>query len=262
MGEAYALWYHMRRVAQLYELFERCPGAFKPLEWADRTWRMLDVGAGTGAGAMAVAQWLRDDMEARFPGTLERASVTCLEPARPMLETGDRIAAVLAERFPRGVKQDWRMGALEEEHDLDDPYDVILFSTTFDYVEAVREDELLDEVLRFVDRHLAPGGSVLALAPNAGYDGVNAGPKIRFARRIFAALGENGFREYRKEDPAEPPAAVQALIQRERCRLYDEAASLSPPVQLYPRHPESFSEASQPQYRRDAFSYGRWLPRR
>ncbi len=49
MGEAYALWYHMRRAANAYDALRSFADCLKPAFW-QKTWRVLDTGSGTRGG--------------------------------------------------------------------------------------------------------------------------------------------------------------------------------------------------------------------
>jgi SAM-dependent methyltransferase len=259
MGEAYALWYHMRRVSQLYNVFDKYSTAFRPLEW-DRPWRMLDVGAGTGAGGMALARWILDRKEQDFPGALRRASVTCLEPALPMLVSGQRIAQLAVDHELPAVLTDWRHGGVGNDAVLgDDTFDVILFSTTFDYFDEADKATEQDRVVDFVRARLAPRGSILFLVPNAGYkDGVS-GPKIRFVTELLRKLEPEGFTQYGVRPEPGAHLGLQEEILRVRCDFFDEAFTINPLIALDRARTDELPDKEQPRYTTDTFSYGCWM---
>ena len=262
MGEAYALWYHMRRVSQLYCAFEKFETAFRPLQWESREWRMLDVGAGTGAGAMALTRWVLDHMEPDFPGALDRAGITCLEPALPMLATGERITRIAAERIPPIVTTDWIMGGIGDSAVLEqDRFDMILFSTTFDYFDEAEFEDEQHRILDFINDHLRPGGAVLFLVPRRGYkDGVE-GPKVRFVKDLLKLLGEDGFRKYGNRPGPDSYVGTQEIVLQLRCDLFEEARRIDPLIALDRARGDDLPPKEQPNYFEDTYSYGCWKPR-
>lgn len=76
---AYAAWYHGERVNQFIQVLEHCP----ELANRDREWNVIDLGAGTGAVAWAIAA-----RELMKPGSSRRRypiRLSLVESSRPML---------------------------------------------------------------------------------------------------------------------------------------------------------------------------------
>lgn len=249
VGEAYALWYHMRRVSQIYEALEKFPQVATPLEkgWAD-TWSVLDIGAGTGAGAMGLSAWISQALPA---GCLQRITVDCLEPSRQMISAGENIVAQMQQSgLPIGQTR-WLQGGIGGAADYaPDRYHLILCSTTFDYLEENDWDRSIGEIVGFLHQCLRPGGCVVFLAPNRGYDASQnqQGPKVRFVEQLIA---EAGLKQYRRDD-ASSHKGVQKQIVAMRMRLSQDACQTGAGCGL---------GYGVPDYTTDTFSYGVYWPK-
>lgn len=248
MGEAYALWYHMRRVSQIYEALEKFPRVATPLTWDNRPpWRVLDVGAGTGAGAMAVSRWVSD---VHGSAAVDRTMVDCLEPAAPMVSMGNKILTQMADAGLPVANTRWLNAGLGDDADFAGAgYHLVLFSTTFDYLEDGTWEGEIPKIVDFLDRCLIAGGSVIFLAPNRGFDGVQQGPKVRFVEEL---ISKAGLEEYKKRVNFQPYKGTQTQILGMRKRLNQDARQSGPNGGLGDGNPD---------YTTDTFSYGVYRPR-
>ncbi|HEY7768120.1 MAG TPA: hypothetical protein VIB55_08060 [Longimicrobium sp.] len=247
MGEAYALWYHMRRVSQMYEALEKFPQVATPLEkgWAD-PWRVLDVGAGTGAGAMGLSAWTS---QAFPPGFVQRITVDCLEPSRHMISAGENIMAQMHQSGLPIAQTRWLQGGIGAAADYaTDGYHLILCSTTFDYLEERDWDGKIGEIMDFFNERLRPGGCVVFLAPNRGFDEGQQGPKVRFVEELISAAG---LKSYNWSDVASYKG-VQTEVLEMRTRLTRDAIQAGAGFGL---------GNGVPDYSTDTFSYGCYQPR-
>lgn len=249
MGEAYALWYHMRRVSQIYEALEKFPQVAAPLKkgWAD-PWRVLDIGAGTGAGVMAMSHWANDLDGADAVG---RTVVDCLEPAAPMRTLGSAVVTQMAETGEPVVEARWLNAGLDDDADFDAAgYHLILCSTTFDYLEEGTWDRDIREIVSFLHARLKPGGCVVFLAPNRGYDAKSKkqGPKVRFVKKL---ISEASFKAYVKRDVV-AHTGPQTQIEAMRTQLCQDARQTGAGFGLGNGVPE---------YTTDTFSYGVYWPK-
>lgn len=247
MGEAYALWYHMRRVSQMYEVLEKFPQIATSLErgWAS-PWRVLDVGAGTGAGMMGLSAWVSQTLP---PDALHRVSFDCLEPSRQMISAGENIIGKMQKVGITIAQTRWLQGGIGAtgDHALD-KYDLMLCSTTFDYLEDSAWDPNIDEIKRFLASHLKPGGCVVFLVPNRGFANGQQGPKVRFVERLISAAGLKSY----KWNDVSPHNGVQKQIVAMRMRLSQNACQTKAGCGL---------GYGVPDYTTDTFSYGVFWPR-
>ncbi|HEX8316839.1 hypothetical protein [Longimicrobium sp.] len=248
MGEAYALWYHMRRVSQIYEALEKFPQVATALEkgWAD-PWRVLDIGAGTGAGAMALSSWISHAHPSDAP---QRTAIDCLEPSGQMISTGEKIVEQKQKSGLPLAQTRWLQGGIGAEADYaPDKYHLILCSTTFDYLEEDDWSRKVGEVTTFFNGRLKPGGCAIFLAPNRGFDGVQQGPKVRFVEEL---ISKAGLVEYRRKVDIQPHKGTQTQILGIRKRLNQDARRACPDGGLGDGIPD---------YTTDTFSSGVYRPR-
>jgi SAM-dependent methyltransferase len=256
MGEAYALWYHMRRVANLYQIlsgFEEDLVRSSP----SGQWRILDVGSGTGAGSMAFAVWM---FTRGFSlGRHVQTRVLCVEPENPMLEMADFILRRTAERtrceLPLlRMRKDERTLNAAARLPAVEVFEVVLFSTTFDYLDdpAQRESEIAS--VRTVLDRVIEDGLAFFLVPR-----VEA--KRTLMAEIAAALVSSGGwkRMSRATDvPRTWPddGDVQTVIRDARTHFHREGERLGlrPPV-----FPPLREDALGPTYRNDVEA---WVFRR
>lgn len=185
MGEAYALWYHMLRVENIYMALARAYGDDLP---SGRV-RMLDLGSGTGAGAMALGHLVGQRSWAEGEGTV--VSVSCVEGAAPMRGMANRILRHF--RNTLGVSEqlfDWNheIARIQEAAKLPSArkFDLILFSYTFWVMSGTMADAFRTLSVR-IAHHLAPGGLVCFLTP------WKPPQKRKFIDGICEQLGERGF---------------------------------------------------------------------
>jgi SAM-dependent methyltransferase len=221
MGEAYALRYHLPHAdnaAVLMDEFSflaRATGAgyFRRLgyllgQWlpirrlhrADRRVRMLDIGAGTGAGAMAL--WF-DAHAFRVSYGVTDLQVTAVgvEPAKPMRAMADDILGVLQERLADAEGLDaetaravyaWEYAPADNLQELyrlpvERNFDLILFSYTFGPEHIKNSEHTLADV-RGIAGRLHCGGSLLFLTPKRPVE------KIKLMERIAQTLRDAGMR--------------------------------------------------------------------
>ncbi|HEX2079705.1 MAG TPA: class I SAM-dependent methyltransferase [Longimicrobium sp.] len=170
IGEAYALWYHMRRVASVYQALETLREDLKRALWDDREWRVLDVGSGTCAAAMAIMRWLADNEEGA--DLVSTCSVLAIEPSHSMRRIGDGIVARFGTAIGREFdRYDVLPHTLQEAPiDGERKFDLIIFSTTFDFLTGRAREEMMKSVVRLVEQHLAVWGTVLFIVPVGGPD--------------------------------------------------------------------------------------------
>jgi SAM-dependent methyltransferase len=187
VGVAYALWYHMLRTENIYLALEAaCRERALP-----RAVRMLDVGSGTGAGAMAMAYLLRAE------GRPLNASVSCVERYDEMRAMADRILG--GTRAALGIGEErfrWNHAVrdLLEASELpeSDTFEVVLFSHTF-WVQAPDVAERTRARTFAIARHLAPNGLLCFLTPR------KPPQKTKFIDSICEQLAERGFQRLEVE---------------------------------------------------------------
>lgn len=248
IGEAYALWYHMRRVANVFEAFS-CFEEDLLRSSPSGQWRVIDIGAGTGAGSMALAAWMcfRGFSTARSVQT----RVVAIEREGAMLEAADfilrRVARALGTelpllRFPKGVRR------LADAVHLPayEVYEVALFSTTFDHLPpGAQRNEAIGAILAVLDR-LLPHGLAFFLVPETE-------SKLSFFRELQEALrSRGGWTRLRKTEPASPPVpaagTVQQVIADARSFFHHEGARLGLSSAIFPPQRE---REHPPVYRND-----------
>jgi hypothetical protein len=127
-------------------------------------------------------------------------------------------------------------------------YHLVLFSTTFDYMGEETWNDEIPRIVEFLNRRLSPGGSVIFLAPNRGFDGVQQGPKVRFVTRLISAAD---LKAYGKGDVI-PHTGVQTQILGLRQRLNQDSRRFGASLGLGDGVPD---------YTTDTFCYGHYRPR-
>lgn len=256
MGEAYALWYHMRRVANLYQIlsgFEEDLVRSSP----SGQWRILDVGSGTGAGSMAFAVWMYT--RGFSLGRNVQTRVLCIEPEDSMLEMADFILRRTAERtrcvLPlMRMRRDERTLTAAARLPGIEVFEVVLFSTTFDYMDdpAQRQAEIAG-VRTVLDRVL-PDGLAFFLVPR-----VEA--KRTLMGEIAADLVSSGAWKRLSRAPDVPrtwpdDGDMQQVVARTRSFLHGEGARLGLGDAVFAPRRE---DALPPTYRHDVEA---WVFRR
>jgi SAM-dependent methyltransferase len=223
-GEAYALRHHLSRadnavvVLREFDPLVRAIRAglvrrlayllFKSvgLRWphrADRCVRMLDIGSGTGSGAMAL--WF-DAHTFRVSYGLTNLHVTAagVEPATPMRAMADAILDALRERLAEAEQLDADTAratyaceyaparSLEELVHVPAPreFDIILFCYTFGPEHVLDPGPTLQHV-RQIARRLCAGGRLLFLTPERPAE------KLEFMNRIAHELRSAGMRHWK-----------------------------------------------------------------
>ena len=234
IGEAYALWYHMRRVANVFEAFSWFEEDLLRLSPSGQ-WRVIDIGAGTGAGSMALAAW----MHSRSFSTARKAQtrVVTIEREGAMLEAADfilrRVARTLGNELPLlGLPKNVRRLSDVVHLPAYEVYEVALFSTTFDHLTAgALRDEAIGGILAVLER-LLPDGLAFFLVPETE-------TKLSFFREVQESLRERGgWTRLRKDMPAglqvPAPGTVQQEIAKARSYFHRQGLQLGLPSGIFP----------------------------
>lgn len=166
IGEAYALQYHLHNADNIYTALSQI--RLNPVLPANT--RILDVGSGTGSGAMAIAYWIAKNCS-NLPDSV---SIEGVEPAKPMRA----VASILLNDFYKSLKKtldpasqtfpfQWQHStatSLDNCVQLPEEvvYDLALFSHTFHLHEP---DERKQQVVE-VAKRVKPGGVIAFLIPN------------------------------------------------------------------------------------------------
>ncbi len=185
MGEAYAIYYHMQRVDNLYLALSEIN---KTHQLTD-TEKVLDIGSGTGSGSTAVCYWVNQNKESTSSRTVE---VYAVERAEPM----SKMAGSLMRNLRQGVSKN-RLNFLH--YPLSDTqiaidrlrngiFDLILFSYTFDVYDAEKYSEVMARVLRLT-RKLHQNGVALFLTPNPS---AVSSAKVEFTQKLIDFLKSKG----------------------------------------------------------------------
>ncbi|HEV7588024.1 MAG TPA: class I SAM-dependent methyltransferase [Longimicrobium sp.] len=265
MGEAYALWYHMRRVANAYDALQAFTAEIRAAFWSSKPWRVLDVGSGTGAVEMALTRWLVDHDAEAETDPFGTCTVTCIEPSAEMAAVSRALLDRFARRLDRDLDVEVHTCALEDwVPENGQEFDLIVFSTTFDYLTGEARRSMKRTVTELVGRHLTDWGVVLFIVPKG--EGSDPQSKWSFVQELREELKIKGGLSWRRRDeaasPLAPSDAVQKVVLDARERLYAEARALSPPVSLYRCEPASMSEREQPRYCNDVFPFAlRLMPK-
>jgi hypothetical protein len=167
-----------------------------------------------------------------------------------MISMGNQILAQMADDgLPVGTTR-WLNAGLEDDADFASAgYHLAVFSTTFDYLEEGMWQGEIPGITDFLNRRLIAGGSVVFLAPNRGFDGVQQGPKVRFVERLISAAG---LVEYGKRVDVRPHKGTQTQIRDIRERLNKDARQFGRDGGLGDGLPD---------YTTDTFSYGAYRPK-
>jgi len=202
-GETYALWHHLLRMENtasairiLQDLFN-ANDQYRRLKIKSKI-RILDVGSGTGSGIMALTFVYA---KTRTNGTMN-FYFTLIEPF--LNSVGDRILEKYADLFWEksdanaqftcehweGVRNFQECASAESE----EPFNLILFSHTFDKERP--EDWLIlqGHIKKIADKHLAPDGIVIFLTPQ------DPPEKISQVKSLVETLKYSGY-EHIEFDP-------------------------------------------------------------
>ena len=172
MGEAYALYYHMRNAERIYIALDQITQKLS----LPSQMKILDIGSGTCSGAMAVLFW----MYQKHWGRLENAKLdfALVEKASPMREVANYILDVLRSHLNLTENEfiwNHRINDLLSASRLpsDRKFDLIRFAYTFWYQDHTQWDNPKRYVLN-IAKHLNPGGIILFLTPTKKIDFINS----------------------------------------------------------------------------------------
>ena len=163
MGDAYALYYHMRNTERIYIALDQI---MQKVSLPSQI-KVLDVGSGTGSGAMAMAFWMYE----KYWNHLKNAKldVAMAEKALPMRDVAECVlnnfrhyVELSEEEFTWNHKINDMLSASRLPDDR--TFDVILFCYTFWYQESIQWEKSKNYVLN-IAKHLNPGGIMLFLTP-------------------------------------------------------------------------------------------------
>ena len=145
---AYAAWYHGERVNQFVGVLNCCP----ELDVRDRPWRVIDLGAGTGAVAWAIAaRELSSDLSQKRPPIC----LQLVESSRPMLRLAWRLWQELESEFSNeGLKdrvtiQSWRHESWPQLLPATESTDLLTAHYLFDHSETGEQSKLNESVQLF-----------------------------------------------------------------------------------------------------------------
>ncbi len=201
-------------------------------------------------------RWLADN-EARAEGDpFATCEIVSVEPSESMRRMADAILDGLARQMGKGGISRESYGVGIEELALPaEKFDLIVFSTMFDYLDGRRREEMIRNVTNLVDQHLGVWGLVLFIVPKQN-DG-EPESKWSFVQQLGEELARRpGFRWCRPQigEGLQPPNdGVQHPLQELRARLYDEALRPTISVQLYPKDPQQVLDEYKPHYAADVY---------
>jgi SAM-dependent methyltransferase len=168
-GEAYALWYHMMRTDNICVALDKLNHLYN----LPNDLYVLDVGSGTGAGAMAIMYWIGQ----RFSALPSHVRYVCIEPAEPMRRTAKYLWPVFLNGFkanldePNALQVDYvhSKSVNNIEQCANSPrslnFDFMLFCYTFSDEHEAEQDETAQQIVQISLRHLKPNGVMLFLTP-------------------------------------------------------------------------------------------------
>jgi ubiquinone/menaquinone biosynthesis C-methylase UbiE len=230
---------------------------------------VLDVGSGTGSGAMAISYWLAT-IKNEMPS---RQEIACVEPSRQMRRMASKILKTYYERLhgslsfaqpvsPFAWKHWIRGGTAQCLHETPSKtFDMILFSHTFHEMDQMQQRAELAHLLH-IAQWLTETGILLFLTPTKKNLG-NEYAKIQFMHKIARVLTAAGMHHIELESvnakESAAPERRQLPIIEVRKRLNAECERLGVPFAF---NNSDYWRARQPYYglycRIDAFTWAKW----
>ena len=179
LGWSYALKYHLQRTDNIcvaLDYLYRNHGKPQPMP----VMRVLDIGSGTGSGAMATGYWASK----KFDVLPEKIEIICIEPSSSMRDAGEKMLAdfygclgyaclhqtdvvPFSYKYSNNFKTLAACATLVGKLSDDEKFDLILFSYTFDIQTQGSNGWVAsrNNVVKVADL-LRPGGIVVFLTPN------------------------------------------------------------------------------------------------